>query len=84
MKFVMSDSRAFTDYNPSCSINNTIQKQYNIKDEHDYRYFLQTRSNELREKFATFADTQCKFCPACMEALLFNGSPLNSAAPLKK
>jgi hypothetical protein len=76
MKFVMSDARAFTDYSSSCEINNTIQKEYNAKNEHDYRFVLQNKATQLMTKFATFSDTKCKFCPGCMEAMLYNGSPL--------
>ena len=27
-KFVMSDARVFTDYNPNCELNNALQKKY--------------------------------------------------------
>ena len=40
-KFVMSDARVFTDYNPNCELNNALQKKYNVKNSHEYRAFLQ-------------------------------------------
>lgn len=69
MKFVMQDGRSFTDYQTSCSINNTIQDKYNIKDAHQYRHFLQTNAKVLMNEFGKAAGTECKVCPECKNAL---------------
>jgi len=61
----MSDARAFTDYATSCTLNKSLQKQFNMKDEHQYRYFLQNNANTLMLEFNKAANKNCKICPNC-------------------
>lgn len=62
-KFVMSDARAFTDYNPNCDLNNIIQKKYKV-DNANYRSFLQQNAKKLiAESFKQ--DEPCTLCPVC-------------------
>jgi hypothetical protein len=69
-KFIMSDARAFTDYNPSCEVNNAIQKKYNITNSHEYRSFLQKNAEKIMEDNAKcFEQTECKLCPVCKAAV---------------
>ena len=66
----MSDGRAFTDYNASCVLNNLLQKQYNVNNSHQYRYYLQANSDKIRmDMVACLQQTDCTFCPVCKEAL---------------
>lgn len=69
-KFIMSDARAFTDYNPSCEVNNALQKKYNIKNSHEYRAFLQKNADKIMEDNANcFEQKECKLCPVCKAAV---------------
>lgn len=70
-KFVMSDGRAFTDYTPSCSLNQAIQKKYNVPaDTHKYRYFLQQNGEQVKKDLAAnYPYNTCVFCPVCKEAI---------------
>ena len=69
-KFVMSDARVFTDYNPNCELNNYIQKKYNITNAHEYRAFLQKNAEKIIEDNAKcFEQKDCKLCPVCKEAV---------------
>jgi hypothetical protein len=69
-KFVMSDARAFTDYNPSCDLNNAIQKKYKITNSHAYRNFLQKNAEKIMEDNAKCSEEKdCKVCPICKEAV---------------
>ena len=69
-KFVMSDARVFTDYNPSCEINKAIQTKYKLSNSHDYRAFLQANADQLMLDAAKSSQGEdCKFCPVCKEAL---------------
>lgn len=67
-KFVMSDGRQFTDYNPACSLNDAIQKQNNIKNSHEYRRFLQTNAERLIKDIPQTLE-KCSICPVCQKAL---------------
>lgn len=67
-KFVMSDARVFTDYNPNCELNNYIQKKYNITNAHEYRAFLQSNANKLMKDLCV-KNEDCKFCPVCKLSL---------------
>ena len=64
-KFVMSDARVFTDYNPNCDLNNTIQKKYKV-DPVDYRGFLQANAEKLmKESLKNSDEKPCISCPVC-------------------
>jgi hypothetical protein len=72
-KFVMSDGRAFTNFQPSCTLNKDLQAKYKIPDSHDYRYFLQKNADQVRSDFAAAAaQGECVMCPVCKQALKKN------------
>ena len=69
-RFVMSDARIFTDYNPNSDLNNIIQKKYNIKDANEYRSFLQKNAVKIMGDSAQYdMEPNCKFCPVCKLAV---------------
>lgn len=69
-KYVMSDGRVFTDYNPSCSFNKMLQEKYKLKDSHEYRAFLQKNANTLIKEFNKYdLEAPCRTCPVCQKAL---------------
>jgi hypothetical protein len=69
-RFVMSDARIFTDYNPNSDLNNIIQKKYNIKDANEYRSFLQKNAVKIMQDSAQYdMEPNCKFCPVCKLAV---------------
>lgn len=68
-KFVMSDARAFTDYNPNCDLNNIIRKKYNVENG-DYRSFLQANAEKLiKDSYQKIDEKPCTLCPVCKESL---------------
>jgi hypothetical protein len=67
-KFVMSDARAFTDYNPNCDLNNIIQKKYNVNNA-NYRSFLQQNAEKLIKDSFKEEEKSCANCPVCKEAI---------------
>jgi hypothetical protein len=69
-KFVMSDARVFTDYNPNCELNNTIQNKYKIMNSHQYREFLQKNADKIMSDNSKSAQQpDCKLCPVCKDAI---------------
>ena len=69
-KFVMSDGRMFTDYQPSCDLNNYIQNKYQIKNSHEYRIFLQKNAEQIMKDMTQCNEgTESKICPICKEAI---------------
>lgn len=69
-KYVMSDGREFTDYTPSCALNQMLQRKYKVEDAHKYRYFLQQNAERVMKDLAD-CDTKrdCILCPVCKQAL---------------
>ena len=67
-KFVMSDARVFTDYNPTCELNNVIQKKYNVNPL-NYRKFLQANAEKIIKESFTLTEKPCTSCPVCKEAI---------------
>jgi hypothetical protein len=69
-KFIMSDGREFTDYQPSCALNQALQQKYNVKDVHQYRYYLQKNAEQVMKDLAD-CDTkrECALCPVCQQAV---------------
>ncbi len=61
-KYTMSDGRAFTDYQPNCSLVKSLQEKYSSKNSTEFRYTLQKNGEELIKQFSK---TQCKTCPVC-------------------
>lgn len=72
-KFVMSDGRQFTDYNPSCELNKMIQTHFELKDSHEYRNFLQNNKDMVREYINSLKNgvKDCEICPVCMTSLSY-------------
>jgi len=63
-KNVMSDARAFTDYNPNCALNEFVKRKYNIVNSTEYRLFLQRNAckimGELKQNSEFDNPTGCK------------------------
>lgn len=76
-KYTMSDGREFTDYNPSCSLNDFIQKKYGLTNSHEYRYFLQKNADKVMQDLTNCdPKRECVLCPVCKQALEYKpGSP---------
>ena len=71
----MSDGRAFTDYHPSCTLNQLLQEKYKLSNSHDYRYFLQKNADKIRMDLALCEPQQeCTICPVCRQALESGGA----------
>lgn len=69
-KYVMSDGRAFTNWNPNCDLMRNIQTKYNIQNSNDMRVFLQQNAEKVKADFASCTTMEeCKFCPVCKEAV---------------
>jgi hypothetical protein len=70
-RYVMSDGRGFTDYQPSCTLNKQIQDKYSLTaNTHQYRYFLQQNAEKLIQDFAASSNApSCTLCPVCQMAL---------------
>jgi hypothetical protein len=68
MKFTMSDSRAFTNWGPNCSLNADLQAKYiPNSSEHDFRLYLQRNAEKIMKDLAPSNDA--KFCPVCQASL---------------
>lgn len=77
MIYKMNDGRQFTDYNPSCALNNFLQKKYNVSNIHDYRYYLQKNADAIQQEFLNCASKNvdaCVSCPVCKQALSWQPS----------
>jgi len=69
-KFAMSDARVFTDYNPNCEMNNTIQNKYKIMNSQHYRHFLQKNADKIMlDNTQSSQQPDCKLCPVCKDAI---------------
>lgn len=70
-KYTMSDGREFTDYNPSCCLNQKLQQRYDIKNTHEYRYFLQQNATKIMEDLMAGKDKEsnCVTCPVCKKVI---------------
>jgi hypothetical protein len=66
-KFVMSDGRQFTDWTPSCELNNKLQKQFRVSNSHDYRYVLQKNAEQVIKQMVP--TEEMTLCPVCKQAL---------------
>ncbi len=71
-KYVMSDGRFTTSYQPACEFNQNIQKKYNVGSSHEYRYFLQQNAEKLiKELHVQAPDCDARVCPECQKALSY-------------
>ena len=74
MVFINDESgRAFTHYEPNCSLNQHISQQSSdgVQNTHAFRSYLQKNANKIREELAACSpiNEKCKFCPSCNQAL---------------
>jgi hypothetical protein len=69
-KYVMSDGRFTTSYQPACEFNLSIQKKYNVGSSHDYRYFLQKNAEKLIKELHV-SNPDCMICEECEKALQY-------------
>lgn len=68
-KYTMSDGRAFTDYQASCTLNQMLQDKYKVSGLHDFRYFLQKNGDKVRMDILNDSQLGCSICPVCSKAL---------------
>lgn len=69
-KYTMSDGREFTDYKPSCELNEWLQKRYNLNNSHAFRYFLQRNGEKIMKDLSECDPVkECAVCPVCKLAL---------------
>lgn len=62
----MSDGRCFTQYSPSCEMNNQIQKLNNVDTNSEYRQFLQNNTDEYISQMRTMCRHSEQFyCSLC-------------------
>lgn len=66
MVFVSDSSgRAFTDYTPNCVVDQRLKSQAKIKNNHDYRLFLQRHGLELiKKQVSPYMVPKCS-CKSC-------------------
>lgn len=69
MKFAMQDGRAFTSWEPVCSVESRIRTESGSKNSHEYRQYLQKNAKKLMENNG---DKKCQFCPICSKALEYH------------
>jgi hypothetical protein len=76
MVFVNDESgRAFTHYEPNCSLNQHISQQSNSQNTHAFRSYLQQNANKIRQELADCSPDSsdlkknCDLCPSCNQAL---------------
>ena len=75
MRFVMSDKRAFTNYNDNCSMYMNLQNQYAPNsNQNDFRSYLQANAEQIMKDQAKLieefgADCSKKTCPICKSAI---------------
>lgn len=62
----MADGRHFTDYRPSCHINNIIRTGNNVMNSYQYRLFLTRNADELMDVNRGYA-CQKNCCSPCKE-----------------
>ena len=62
----MDDGRQFTDYRPSCFLNNLLRMKYNTPDSYSYRQFLIHNANQVRQEMNSYFDEMmdCTECHA--------------------
>ena len=68
-KFAMEDGRMFTSYVSNCALNDMLQKKYDIKDSHQFRYFLQNNADKIKKELYDVEGQVCEVCPVCKQAL---------------
>ena len=59
---IMSDSRLYTSFNPSCNLNSNLRKQLDIKTNYEYRQWLIHNGNSVREANYKLAKNENSGC----------------------
>ena len=66
----MSDGREFTDYRPSCDVDQFLQRRYNVQSGHQYRQYLQKNGEQIRKDLADCSTKpDCSTCPVCKRTI---------------
>ena len=76
----MADGRIFTDYEPNCELNNTIQSAHDIKNSYVYRQYLIKNAESLIDKNRTVnaAQNGCAGCDNPLKDTTMSGMPNNN------
>lgn len=88
MKFVMNDSRAFTDFSANCSMYMNMKSKYSPgSSDQDFRGYLQTHAEQIMSDMRKSPE-DCKSCPICKESLSYkpqrNVLPQSNIMPYEK
>ena len=68
----MADGRAFTRYISNSEYENYIKTKYNIKNDFEYRQFLQKNGQKIKEELDKCEDDDklcLRYCPQCKTAI---------------
>jgi hypothetical protein len=71
-KYTMEDGRSFTSYVSNCALNEMLQKKYNIKNSHEFRYYLQANADTIKKDLYDIDGQVCEVCPICKKAMEYN------------
>lgn len=64
--YAMSGAREFTDYRPAQELNAVLMNKYNIKNNHEYRRYMQANGNKVLEDLRKQKSGElCTECPVC-------------------
>ena len=74
----MEDSRAFTDYRPSCVTENMIMLQKGLQSSYAYRLFLQDNAEQLMDLNRKYVE-QKNYCRPCTATQV----PYSQMSPLQ-
>lgn len=76
----MADGRIFTDYEPNCELNNSIQETNDIKNSYLYRQYLIKNANTIIDTNRTLNATQngCAGCDNPLKDTTMNGMSENN------
>lgn len=66
MYYPIMGARSITDYRSQADINDAIKRQYNIKDNNEYRQYIQSNGNAILQALREQKnDEDCMECPVC-------------------
>jgi hypothetical protein len=68
MKFVMNDSRPFTDYRSNCLLVGNLENQSGAKSAYEFRRYLQNNADKIIDQ-----SRNCNYktvCPRCKKLLI--------------
>ena len=72
----MQDGRQFTDYRPSCSLNNLLASDNGAQSAYEYRLFLQRNGNKVRSMMKDY-NKRMADCDSCKNTMLDEQSTLS-------